>query len=48
MDASPAEALGVPVEGAREQGESQTPLGRYGTPGELAQVAAFLASPANT
>jgi 3-oxoacyl-[acyl-carrier protein] reductase len=48
MDASRAEALGVPVEGARGQGESQTPLGRCGTPEELARVAAFLASPANT
>jgi 3-oxoacyl-[acyl-carrier protein] reductase len=48
MDASRAEALGVPVEEVREQVESQIPLGRYGTPEELARVAAFLASPANS
>jgi 3-oxoacyl-[acyl-carrier protein] reductase len=48
MDASPAEALGVPVEEVRGQVESQMPLGRYGSPEELPRVAAFLASPANT
>jgi 3-oxoacyl-[acyl-carrier protein] reductase len=48
MDASRAEALGVPVEEVRGQVESQIPLGRYGTPEELARVAAFLASPANS
>ncbi len=48
MDASRAEALGVSVEEVRGQVESQIPLGRYGTPEELARVAAFLASPANT
>ena len=47
MDASRAEALGVPVKEVRGQVESQIPLGRYGTPEELARVAAFLASPAN-
>jgi 3-oxoacyl-[acyl-carrier protein] reductase len=48
MDAARAEALGVPVEEVREQSESRIPLGRYGTPEELARVAAFLASPANS
>jgi 3-oxoacyl-[acyl-carrier protein] reductase len=48
MDASRAETLGVPVEEVRGQVESQIPLGRYGTPEELARVAAFLASPANS
>jgi 3-oxoacyl-[acyl-carrier protein] reductase len=48
MDASRAEALGVSVEEVRGQVESQIPLGRYGTPEELARVAAFLASPANS
>jgi 3-oxoacyl-[acyl-carrier protein] reductase len=48
MDASKAEALGVSVEEVRGQVESQIPLGRYGTPEELARVAAFLASPANS
>jgi 3-oxoacyl-[acyl-carrier protein] reductase len=47
MDASRAEALGVPVEEIRGQVESQIPLGCYGSPEELARVAAFLASPAN-
>ena len=48
MDASRAEALGVPVEEVRGQVESQIPLGRYGTPEELARLATFLASPANS
>jgi 3-oxoacyl-[acyl-carrier protein] reductase len=48
MDASKAEALGVSVEEVRGQVEAQIPLGRYGTPEELARVAAFLASPANS
>ncbi len=48
MDASKAEAMGVSVEEVRGQVESQIPLGRYGTPEELARVAAFLASPANS
>ena len=48
MDASKAEALGVSVEEVRGQVEAQIPLGRYGTPEELARVATFLASPANS
>ncbi len=48
IDASRADALGIPVEEVRGQVESQIPLGRYGTPEELARVAAFLASPANS
>jgi 3-oxoacyl-[acyl-carrier protein] reductase len=48
MDASKAETLGVSVEEVRGQVEAQIPLGRYGTPEELARVAAFLASPANS
>lgn len=48
MDASQAEARGVPVEEVRGQFEARIPLGRYGTPEELARVAAFLASPANS
>jgi 3-oxoacyl-[acyl-carrier protein] reductase len=47
MDASKAGAMGVSVEEVRGQVEAQIPLGRYGTPEELARVAAFLASPAN-
>src|SRR5215211_1710524 len=47
MDAARAETLGVSVEEVRGQVASQIPLGRYGTPEELARVAAFLASPAN-
>ena len=48
MDASKAESLGISIEEVRGQVESQIPLGRYGTPEELARVAAFLASPANS
>jgi 3-oxoacyl-[acyl-carrier protein] reductase len=48
MDASQAEARGVPVEEVRGSFESRIPLGRYGTPEEFARVAAFLASPANS
>ena len=48
MDAARAETLGVSVEEVRGQVASQIPLGRYGTPEELARVAAFLASPANS
>lgn len=48
MDASQAEALGVPVEEVRESFASRIPLGRYGEPEEFAKIAAFLASPANS
>jgi 3-oxoacyl-[acyl-carrier protein] reductase len=48
MDERNAEAAGVPVEEVRGRFESQIPLGRYGTPEELARVVAFLASPANS
>ena len=48
MDAARSEALGVSVGEVRGQVEAQIPLGRYGTPEELARVAAFLASPANS
>lgn len=48
MDASQAEARGVPIEEVREEMASRIPLGRYGAPEEFAKVAAFLASPANS
>ena len=48
LDASRAEARGVPVEDVRRSIEAGIPLGRYGTPEEFARVAAFLASPANS
>jgi 3-oxoacyl-[acyl-carrier protein] reductase len=48
MDASQAEAQGVPIEEVRGRFESRIPLGRYGTPEEFARVATFLASPANS
>jgi 3-oxoacyl-[acyl-carrier protein] reductase len=48
MDATQAEAQGVPVEEVRGRVEARIPLGRYGTPEEFARVATFLASPANS
>ncbi len=48
IDAATAEGLGVSVEEARGRAEGLIPLGRYGEPGELARVVAFLASPANS
>ncbi len=48
MDASQAQARGVPVEEVREEMAARIPLGRYGTPEEFAKVVAFLASPANS
>jgi len=48
MDERNAQAAGVPVEEVRGRFESQIPIGRYGEPEELARVAAFLASPANS
>jgi NAD(P)-dependent dehydrogenase (short-subunit alcohol dehydrogenase family) len=47
VDAGQSEYRGVSVEEVREGFAARIPLGRYGTPGELARVAAFLASPAN-
>ena len=48
LDASNAEARGVSVEKIREEVSARIPLGRYGEPRELAKVAVFLASPANS
>lgn len=48
IDAARAESLGMPVEEVRKQSEASIPLGRYGEPEELARVATFLVSPANT
>lgn len=48
LDQGRAEREGITREEVREKSESAIPLGRYGEPREFAQVAAFLASPANT
>ncbi len=48
LDAARAAASGMSVEEVRAQAEQAIPLGRYGTPEEFGQVAAFLASGANT
>jgi 3-oxoacyl-[acyl-carrier protein] reductase len=47
IDESAAQTQGISAEEVRGRVEAQIPLGRYGTPEELARVAAFLASPAN-
>ncbi len=47
IDESTAQTQGVSVEEVRGRVEAQIPVGRYGSPEELARVAAFLASPAN-
>ena len=44
--ASMAEKKGISVEEATEQWRSRVPMGRFGEPAEIANAAAFLASPA--
>lgn len=48
LDGGRAEREGTTLEEVRRKSEATIPLGRYGEPREFAQVAAFLASPANT
>ncbi len=48
MDTAQAESRNVSIDEVRGEFEARIPLGRYGTPGEFARVAAFLASPANS
>jgi 3-oxoacyl-[acyl-carrier protein] reductase len=48
LDAGRAEKSGLTVEEVRAQTAKAIPLGRYGTPEEFANVAAFLVSGANT
>jgi 3-oxoacyl-[acyl-carrier protein] reductase len=48
LDAGRAEKAGISVEEVRAQTAKSIPLGRYGTPEEFANVAAFLVSGANT
>ena len=48
LDATRAEKTGQSVEEVRAQSEAGIPIGRYGTPEEFANVAAFLVSGANT
>ncbi|WNV74189.1 SDR family oxidoreductase [Geodermatophilus sp. DSM 44513] len=48
LDAAAAERTGLPVEEVRAKSEAAIPVGRYGTPEEFANVAAFLVSGANT
>lgn len=45
LDAGRALAKGVSVDEERAFSEARIPMGRYGTPAELASVAAFLLSP---
>ncbi len=46
IDAARASSTGTPVEEVRAATIGRIPLGRYGAPAELGQVAAFLLSPA--
>jgi 3-oxoacyl-[acyl-carrier protein] reductase len=46
IDASRAQATGLPVDEIRRQTLDRIPLGRYGDPAELGRVGAFLLSPA--
>jgi 3-oxoacyl-[acyl-carrier protein] reductase len=48
LDQGRADREGITREEVREKSEATIPLGRYGEPKEFGQVAAFLASPANT
>jgi 3-oxoacyl-[acyl-carrier protein] reductase len=48
LDQGRADREGTTREEVRRKSEATIPLGRYGEPQEFAQVAAFLASPANT
>lgn len=48
LDQSAAQSSGLDPEQLRNKAEQQIPLGRYGDPAELARVAVFLASPANS
>lgn len=48
LDATRAEKTGQSVEEVRAQSEAGIPIGRYGTPEEFANVAAFLVSGVNT
>ena len=48
LDAGRARLAGASVNQVRAQSEQAIPLGRYGTPEEFADVAAFLVSGANT
>jgi 3-oxoacyl-[acyl-carrier protein] reductase len=44
LDANQAERRGIDIESVRKQSEGSIPAGRYGTPVEFANVAAFLCS----
>jgi 3-oxoacyl-[acyl-carrier protein] reductase len=44
LDANQAERRGIDIESVRKQSEGSIPAGRYGTPVEFADVAAFLCS----
>jgi 3-oxoacyl-[acyl-carrier protein] reductase len=46
LDRRAAEREGVDIEAIRARSAASIPMGRYGTPGELGAMVAFLASPA--
>jgi 3-oxoacyl-[acyl-carrier protein] reductase len=48
LDTMRAAKAGLSVEQVRADTRRMIPLGRYGTPDELAKIAVFLSSPANT
>ncbi|WP_010532022.1 SDR family oxidoreductase [Lentibacillus jeotgali] len=48
LDSVQSDKLGIPIEEVKEEAERKIPIGRYGEPEELARIAVFLCSLANS